>query len=267
MKGSALPSAALLALAVGCAGNPYQQFYEGRTASAPVYAGRLVTAPLSPEIFRGGDQNADFIAMVEDGYLFLGYSSFNGTSATKSQVLEQARTVGAARVLVYSQHASTVTGTVPLVLPAQPTTAVTTAQGGVITPRGNATYTGTATTTVYGGTTTYQLPYRVDRYDQAASFWVKSKGARLGVYARDLSDEERRTLQRNGGATVVAIVKGSPAFAANILRGDIILMANDDAIQGWDSLVAFLDRSAGQEVSLRLVRAGQERVVSLRLGT
>ena len=57
----------------------------------------------------------------------------------------------------------------------------------------------------------HQLPYSVDRYDYAATFWAKSKLLPLGVHVNDLTDDLRKQLGSNRGVVVNVVVKGSPA--------------------------------------------------------
>lgn len=265
-----LPVTALVGgslLLASCASNPFQQFYTGHTSASPELAGRIVAHGGTVQLFRGGSPEEDMLAMFENGYVLLGYSSFNGPSASQAQVLGQATAIGAAVAVLYSKYSNTISGTVPLVLPAQPTTAVSNVQGSVIGPGGYATYTGTGTTTLYGGTTTYNIPYNVDRFDQFATFWAKGRPPVLGVFARDLSPAERAELERNGGVTVMAVMRDSPAFNANLLRGDIILALNGVQVEGQQQFFGLLEPLAGTDVSLEIHRAGERRIIHLRLAS
>jgi S1-C subfamily serine protease len=205
------------------------------------------------------------VAMLEKNYVLLGYSSFNGPGSRASQVLSHATSIGAAAAVVYSKYSNTVSGTVPLVLPSQPTTSVSSVQGSVAGTGGYATYSGTATTTTYGGTTAYNLPYRIDRFDQFATFWAKGRPPILGVFGRDLSSEERAELERNGGVAIVAVMQGSAAFRANLLRGDIVLALNGVQVQDQQQFFGLLEPLAGTEVSLEIYRSGDRKTVALRL--
>ena len=65
-----------------------------------------------------------------------------------------------------------------------------------------------------------------------------------------------------------AVVSGSPADAAGIREGDIIVKVNDQAIDGDHPLDATLSEYApGDTVALELLRGGQSTTVQLTLGT
>ena len=65
-----------------------------------------------------------------------------------------------------------------------------------------------------------------------------------------------------------AVVSGSPADAAGIREGDIIVKVNDQAIDGDHPLDATLSEYApGDTVALELLRDGQSTTVQLTLGT
>ena len=187
--------------------------------------------------------------MLQNGFFYLGSSSFNGRAFSPDLAIEQAKNVGASTVVVYSRYLSTVTGNIPLVLPAPPTTATTSTQGTIYGSGGTATFSGTSNTTFSGGTTTYNIPYQVDRYDQAATYWAKGRTPVCGVYVRDLNDGERQHLQRNRGA-----VDGLPAFACVPRRhpsGDVIVRVAGNEIAGSQDLLDLLDDMPAKKFSSR----------------
>jgi S1-C subfamily serine protease len=247
---------------VACASNPYSRFY---VSSAQPGRAATVSPRATIEVLHGNDPDQDFLPMLENGYAFLGSSNFNGPAARARQALEQAQQVGATTVVLYGKYSGTVTGSVPIVLPNQPTTATTSEHGTVTGPGGTAVYSGTAVTTVSGGSTTYNIPYRVVRYDQFASFWARAKTPILGVYYRDLNQDERSALQRNRGVVATAVVKGTPAFAADILRGDILLQVAGTDVLDVNHMNSLMQANAGRLVVLQLVRAGVMKTLNVQL--
>ena len=87
----------------------------------------------------------------------------------------------------------------------------------------------------------------------------------LGVRVRDLSDDLRRKIGSNRGVVVTVVFKGSPAFNADIMRGDIITRINYEVVADRQSFDGILGRYAGQGIVLQTFREGQERQVELRL--
>jgi hypothetical protein len=247
---------------IACASNPYSKFYVNRarpSQAVPAVPGATI------EVLRGNDPSQDFLSMLENGFTLLGFSSFNGPTARVGQAIDQGRQVGASTVVLYGKYSGTVSGSIPIVLPNQPTTATTSERGTIYGPGGTTVYSGTAVTTLSGGTTAYNIPYRVDRYDQFASFWVKSKPPILGVYYRDLDQAERSALQRNRGVVVMAVVKGSPAFVSDILRGDVLLQVAGADVLDVQQMNSLLLSNAGKRVVLQLMRAGAMNILRVQL--
>jgi S1-C subfamily serine protease len=78
-----------------------------------------------------------------------------------------------------------------------------------------------------------------------------------GISARDLTQEERVALDGNKGVAVRAVVKGSPAYNADILRGDIIVSFAGTAVRQPDDLTSAVSRHAGTEVEIVILRKGR----------
>jgi len=266
MRTQRTPLALLVALLIGATGcvSGFKQFYVDQLgpnrSRAEVHAGE-------PEVYSGRDPDQDFVAMVESGYILTGYSSFNGPSASLAQARAQARAVRAAIVLLYSKYTNTVSGVTPLVLNNPDKTVTTQSHGTVYGSGGSASYTGTSTTTVPGGYSVYNIPYSIARYDQMATFWVRGKPPVLGVYVRDLTPEERAQLQRNRGVVVIAVIKKSPAFRADVLHNDVLLRIGSDDLEDVSGFMAIVPRYASKEVDLILLRSGETRTVRVRLNT
>ena len=81
----------------------------------------------------------------------------------------------------------------------------------------------------------------------------------LGIAGQpvDLSDQQRSSLGREDGLLVVGVTSSSPAAAAGILVGDIMLDFDGHAVHSPEDLLDLLqgDR-VGRTVALRLVRGG-----------
>lgn len=241
------------ALLSGCATNGFTTFYTDQTGGADLAElDNVILTDTEPKVFSGGDWEGDSRAMMQRGYWLVGYSSFNGPTGTADQVLSQAKRVLADTAIYYSTYTDTVSGVVPLTLP-DTQTSNTSIYGNVYGSGGSATVTGNATTTTTGTKTTY-IPYNTRRYDYSATFWVKIKPLSFGVYAEDLSVEQRQQIGSNKGAVLTVIVDESPAFMADFLPGDILIRFNNIEIINSASLIDKISENKGQHVVIDLIR-------------
>ena len=113
------------------------------------------------------------------------------------------------------------------------------------------------------------MPYSVSRNDVVATFWVHQdlSKIRLGVQYGPLPDAVRAKLQRNTGVIAVAIIRGTPAFSANILRDDIILKIGGQDVIDPTGFAAQLTKFAGQKVNIELLRGDNPKTVTVTLNS
>jgi S1-C subfamily serine protease len=158
--------------------------------------------------------------------------------------------------MLYSKYKRTVSGNAPLTLP-NTTTSSTNFSGNAYGSGGSATYSGTANTTNYGTKTTY-IPYSYDQSDFLAIYWIKSKPRIFGINYEDLTEDIRRKTGSNKGVLVTVVTKDSPAFDADILRGDVIKNIGDVLITNIDLANKTIDKYQGQEVDVLIFRDDKE---------
>jgi S1-C subfamily serine protease len=87
----------------------------------------------------------------------------------------------------------------------------------------------------------------------------------LGLNYGPLNDAQRHRLERNTGLQVAIVVRGTPAFKANFLEGDILLKMNGTDITDVPSFSADVMKLAGQRVTFDLLRGDEPRTISLTL--
>lgn len=240
----------------GCS-NAFSKFYYAQTEGIDV--ARLSVAGAGgkdPTLFRGTDEETDHLRMLEDGFWMIGYSSFNAGAQSDKGAIRQARKVHASVVLLYVSYTNTVSGVTPLMLPNNQSS-TTSLYGNAYGAGGSTTFSGTAYTTTQGSQIAY-MPYIVNRYDYMATYWVKMKPPIFGVFVDDLSAEIRQKIGSNKGQCVMAVVKNSPAFRADILRGDILRKIGDAEVSDRESFFGAADRYAGQTVRVLIYRDGKE---------
>ncbi|MFH1569809.1 MAG: trypsin-like peptidase domain-containing protein [Gemmatimonadota bacterium] len=89
------------------------------------------------------------------------------------------------------------------------------------------------------------------------------------VALRDLTDRLAHYLQLDSrdGALVVQVAVDSPAFAADLRRGDVIVSINGEAVRGAEEVRGILRQlSVGARCALVIARAGKRQELSFELG-
>src|SRR5580704_2255867 len=216
----------------GCA-NGFEQFYQkGPIPERLLVPPYVVAPPATPIVYTySSDPKADAHKLVQDGYIYLGQASFNGNAnrVSQSQAVEQGKKVGAAVILIHSEYMRTESGVIPYTVQNAPVVA-TINTGGTVNVSGSGgyasgTYNSTGTVVTPGGTSTYAVPYSFERDSFLATFWAKRDVDKIifGVNGDSLPDDLKRRLQRNTGVIANVVVRGTPAYRANLLEGDVIL--------------------------------------------
>lgn len=255
----------VLVLLQGCA-TPFAQFYYDQTGGVDLSKLPSVVLPSGePQVYRGNDQEQDTLKMFEDNYNLVGYSSFNAGNVDENGAVTQAKKVNASVVILYSKYTGSVSGSVPLTLP-DTTTSTTSLYGNAYGSGGYATYSGTANTTTYGTKTTY-IPYTVHRSDFLATYWIKMKPPIFGTHIRDLTPEIKQQIGSNKGVLIYAVIKGSPAFEADILKGDVLRKIGDVSVYDQESFQRALSDYEGKETTVTILRGEKEITKSVKLRT
>lgn len=261
---------AALAL-TGCA-NGYRDFYKPFADAKKMPNMQLLGENETPAVFASNDLKRDVRIARSRLYVPIGVSSFNGAMGSQSDVINQARNVGAGLVLVNSQFAETRTITTPMFIPNNQTTTYSgTTNGNIYGSNGqsanyNSNTTGTATTY---GTTVVPITRQQQRFNQEAVFLVKFTGkqGRVGIQIGDLTPELRSRYQRNTGAFVDVVNEDSPAFAANVLPDDIIIEFNGTSVLSPKHLIELIKAfdPNGGKCEIKVLRDGTEKSLSLQL--
>lgn len=253
----------ILILLQGCA-TPFAQFYYDQTGGVDLSKLPSVVLPTGePQVYRGNDQDQDTLKMLEDNYSMIGYSLFNAANIDENGAVTQAKKVNASFVILYSKYTGSTNGSVPLVLPDTKTSS-TSLQGSAYGSGGYASYSGTAYTTTYGTKTTY-IPYTVHRSDYLATYWIKMKSPIFGIHIGDITPEIKKRIGSNKGLLVFAVIKGSPAFEADILKGNVLRKIADISVYDQESFQRALSKYEGKEIIVTIFRDEKEIVKSVKL--
>jgi membrane-associated protease RseP (regulator of RpoE activity) len=255
-----LASALSLALLGFATTDGYRQFYTALPGVTPegIAKARAAPPPADPQVARtAGPMNETLLRPYErQGYLPIGYSSFtSGYQQNDDDAVDQGRKHAADLVLIVgSEYSGSVTSTVPITTPTT-STSYTTGTATAFGTGGSATAFGNSTTTTYGSNTNY-VPITVDRFQYGAVYLVKQR-FHLGVRDRDLNDDERQQLQTNHGVYILFVVDGSPAYASDMLPGDVVTAVDGTRVDGAASMNDLLAGKAGQVVELTILRQGK----------
>ena len=103
--------------------------------------------------------------------------------------------------------------------------------------------------------------------DQLIRFGEVRRG-RLGIVMQDLTPDLAESLgvRQGQGAVLSQVQPGSPAAAAGLREGDVVVSLNGHPVQGSADLRAQLGViAAGEVIELRTLRGREERVVRVRI--
>lgn len=234
---------------------------------SPARQQRLLPPSPTPQIIAvpGQKHDEEVRKLEETGYVILGEATFSGDGvATKQQLIEHAKQVGADIVIHSSDLSHTEQGSIPITT-YQPGQTYTTLHSGTIYGQGYASYSGTSTTTTPGTLVTDHVPYQRRHYRYLATFWRRTRPPILGATLTSLPDSTRAALQRNTGAYVALVVIDSPAFKANILKGDVIVQFASKPVDSFQEVFDLLPTLAGEKVTAQVIRGTQTLNVDIQL--
>lgn len=253
----------LLALGVAGCANPYRKNFQPTTWNVPDwFTERLGDPAVEPKLLVSDAVASDNRRLFESGYILVGYSKFEGPEVDLEKALDAGRKIGADVVAVDRDYAGTVKKTVPYTYWTGDRTTRIRETGS--TPS-NRTFRRDVEITTGGDAQTVFVPQETRVYHQAATYWKKLQRVFLGAYLADLTVEQRRAIGTNRGLEVKGLIKGSPAFNADIFPGDIVTHLNGEPVPVAREFYRGLDDRAGETVDLTLLRDGREihRRVSL----
>lgn len=219
-----------------------------------------------PKAIKGTTIDADSKNMLENSFVRVGHSFYNGPRGSVDDAKTVAKDVGAEFLIYYSKFSHTVSGSIPFTVQ-NPNQTITSYGSGTVygSAGGLASYNSTTTTVLPGGTTTQDIPYSVDRFDFQASYWAKKTKHILGAYVKDLPDDLKRQLERNKGAIITIVVKGAPAYEANILPGDVVTKIDGEEVADFKDMLEKTKIRSGKTVAFEVIRSGATKLVQVKL--
>ncbi len=211
--------------------------------------GHLKSQSANPDtkMFVSNHKDEDNISMLERGYDMMGSSGFDATDVPADLALQHGKAVKADTVLVYSKYGSAKTGAGKMELIKEAAK-----NGGEIDAK--------------------DLAEEPTKYAYYASYWAKLPMPLFGVHIIKLikasdNEQERAKNAAVKGLKIIAVIKESPAAAANIVKGDTLLKIGEVDLVNPDDLFAAVKRYAGQTVPVELERGGEDMKVSVALNS
>jgi len=110
------------------------------------------------------------------------------------------------------------------------------------------------------------VPYSVNRYDFRAVYLVGKKYV-FGANLVDLTDDERKKVGRNVGVRIDLVVKGTPAYLADLFADDIVLSFDGEDVRDVRQFIDLVDRNSGRDVDLVVLRDRKKLKVTVALAS
>lgn len=228
----------LLLLLSGCASG-YSKFYTQQIDENSMKNLELLNENQTPVIVKTSNLKAEVDRYLAKNFSIIGVSSFNGGMESDENILSQAINIRATHAFQTSSFVTTQGSSTPLVLP-----------NGV------------------GGFNTTAMYSQQMRYDQTAVFMAKStQKLRFGLFAEDLTPDQRKQYERNTGVVVRTVVEGSPVFIANIVPSDLIIGIDGNSVQSEEHLGQLLKGipESADKVIFKVIRNNKEKDIVISL--
>ena len=218
--------------------NLYEKNYKAQNANNI----KSLNPNVQTEMFVSNRKEDDNIRMLEEGYDLMGTTGFTAGNVSPELALQFGKTIKADTVLVYSKYGSEKTNDSKMQLireAAKNKTEVTEAD----------------------------LAATETQYNYFASYWAKLPTPLMGIHVIKLVQTTKEGPKPEAGLQLIAVIVGSPAAKAGLVRGDALLTLGDVKMDKPEDLFAAVKRYAGQTVAAEYERAGEVVKTSVTLNT
>ena len=109
------------------------------------------------------------------------------------------------------------------------------------------------------------VPITFHTYDVAAVYLTKIRPEKIGfgISTRFMTPEEVQAIGTNKAGVVEFVIRGSAAFDADLIKGDVILTIAGQDFSNKEKMAQLRTDSAGQTVPLELVRNGKRMTLPI----
>ncbi|MCH9781777.1 PDZ domain-containing protein [Methylophilaceae bacterium] len=201
------------------------------------------------KIMRGWEEKSDNIKMLEDGYDLLGFSGFSSPNLSPEVAREHGQKVKADMVLLYDRQINENTRA----------SAIKKARDRVLAKQIKETKGNLTEIEI----TEEDLADSNSLYTFKATYWVKLPKPTFGTHFIKIGKGENQS--EVAGALVIAVIKGSPAAKAGILKNDSIVMIDKVTVNTPEDLIKVIRKSKGKTVMVKYVRNGEQASVKVSL--
>jgi hypothetical protein len=230
-----LTLALALAWAPTASAGLFEDFYQ---ASPPDYLAGAEPSQTPPRIEMSSNwasMQTDLRSMEENGYVNIGQSVWRGRYEDPKKAIKKAKKIKAEVVLFSYQYISSEAG------------------GSMYMPHPGSMPGGLA------------VPITFHTYDVAAVYLSKRRPEKIGfgINARFMTPEEVQAIGTNKAEVLEFVIRGSAAFNADLLKGDIILTIAGQYFSDKEKMAQVKTDYAGQAVPLELVRNGKRMTLQI----
>jgi len=204
---------------------------------------------LETKIMRGWEEKTDNIKMLEDGYDLMGFSGFGSTNLSPEVAREHGQKIKADMILLYDRQVNENTRA----------SAIKKARDRVLAKQKIEKKGELAEIEI----TEEDLADSNALYTFKATYWVKLPKPTFGTHFIKISKGDIQP--EVVGALVIAVIKGSPAAQAGILRNDSIVKIDKVTVNTPDDLIKVIRKSKGKAVVVDYVRNGKQETVTVNL--
>jgi hypothetical protein len=236
---SCISFALALAWAPTASAGLFEDFFQ---ASPPDYLADAEPAKAPPRIQISNDSNnekswgvADYRSMEENGYIEIGRSAWRGRYEDPKKAINKAKKIKAEVILFSHRYVGSES------------------RGSMYMPHPGS---------IPGG---LAVPITSHTYDVAAVYFSKVRPEKIGfgIRTRFMTPEEVQTIGTNKAAVLEFVVRGSPAYDADLITGDIILTIAGQDFTNREKINQVKTDYAGQSVPLEFVRNGKRMTLPI----
>ena len=224
---------------VYAAENPFEKNYKAQNT------GNFASLEANPDtkMYVSNHKDKDNISMLESGYDMMGTTGFDAGEVSPELALQHGKAIKADTVLVYTKYGSALTAASKMDTYKE----AAKKNGGVIEEK--------------------DLVDDDVQYKYYASYWAKLPPPLLGVHVIKLArpTEEGEKKDELKGLRVLAVIKGSPAEAAGILRGDMLLAINETELNKAEELSKVVGQHQGKNVVISYEREGKQATAAAKI--
>ena len=202
---------------------------------------------LNTKMMRGWAQKTDKFKMLEDGYDLMGHSNFTAPYTSPNLALQHAKSIKADMVLLYDRQIND-SSRATMIKKARDKAR----KANRVKEVGNLTEI---------EINDEDLVDENVKYEINATYWVKLPKPTFGAHFIELNSNAEEV----NGVQIIAVVKGSPAAIAGILRNDSITSIAEVPVNKPEDLISQVRKNKGKLIEVGYIRGGKQSKVNVKL--